>query len=207
MIAPLPVPRSGCVGRQYQDQFVEMLPKIRRQARLAFRRLRTEQQEEMVQEVVANAFCAFVRLVHRGKVDIAYPTPLAKYAIGQVLEGRKIGAQHNIRDVMSPQARRARRIVVERLDNFDEAQGQWRAALIEDRRSTPAEIAAARIDVAAWLRSLPARNRRIAKTLAMGETTCDVAQQFHVSPARISQLRKLFQSSWETFHDGGKRRA
>jgi DNA-binding NarL/FixJ family response regulator len=66
-----------------------------------------------------------------------------------------------------------------------------------------AEIAAARIDVAAWLRSLAPRNRRIAKTLAMGETTTDVAQKFHLSRPRVSQLRDELKSSWEKFHERG----
>jgi hypothetical protein len=178
-----------------------MLPKIRRKARLAFRWLRPEHRDELVQEVVANAYCTFVALVRRGKADVAYATPLANFAIRQVIAGRQVGTKPKLRDVLSPAAHSADGIVVERLDTFDEDQGEWRAALVEDRHATPADIAAARIDVAAWLRSLSARNRRIAKTLAMGETTSGAAQRFKLSLARISQLREELKASWERFHE------
>jgi hypothetical protein len=181
-----------------------MLPRIRRQASVAFRQLRPDHKDELIQEVVANAYCAFVRLVDRGKADVAYATPLAKFAIWQVTAGRQVGTKPNLRDVLSPQAHAAGEITVERLDEFDHEQGELRAALIEDRRATPADTAAARIDVAAWLRSLSLRSRRIAMTLAMGESTGDVARQFKVSPARISQLREELKTSWERFHERGK---
>jgi hypothetical protein len=142
---------------------------------------------------------AFVALVHRGKADVAYATPLANYAIRQVIAGRQVGTKPNRRDVLSPNAHADYGIVVERLDMFDEEQGEWRAVLVEDRRATPADIAAARIDVATWLRSLTQRNRRIAKALARGETTSDVAQQFKLSSARISQIRDELKTSWESF--------
>ncbi len=180
-------------------RFLEMLPRIRRQARLAFRRFCPERKDELVQEVVANAFCTFVALVHCGKADVAYATPLANYAIRQVIAGRQVGTKPNRRDVLSPKARADYGIVVERLDMFDEKQGEWRAALVEDRCATPADIAAARIDVATWLHSLTQRNRRIAKALARGETTSDVAQQFKLSSSRISQIRDELKTSWESF--------
>jgi hypothetical protein len=190
------------VKPQENRRFLEMLPRIRRQASVAFRRLRPDRKDELIQEVVANAYCAFVRLVDRGKADVAYATPLAKFAIWQVTAGRQVGTEPNLRDVLSPQAHAAGKITVERLDEFDLEQGELRAALIEDRRATPADTAAARIDVAAWLSSLSHRSRRIAMTLAMGETTSGVARQFKVSPARISQLREELKASWERFHEG-----
>ncbi len=181
------------------ERFLEMLPRIRRLAHRAFHRFRPELRDELVQEVEASAFCTFVALVHRGKADVAYATPLANYAIRQVIAGRQVGTKSNRRDVLSPTAHADYGIVVERLDMFDEEQGEWRAALVEDRRATPADIAAARIDVATWLRSLTQRNRRIAKALARGETTSDVAQQFELSSARISQIRDELKTSWESF--------
>jgi hypothetical protein len=192
---------------QANERFLQMLPRIRHQARLAFRRLRPERQDELVQEVLANAYCTFVALVRRGKADVAYATPLANFAIRQVIAGRRVGTKPNLRDVLSPQPHSACGIVVERLDTFDEEQGEWRAALVEDRHATPADIAAARIDLAAWLRSLSHRNRRIATTLATGETTRDVAGQFKLSSARISQLRDELKASWEKFHERGQQPA
>ena len=194
------------VNSQEHEQYLRMLPKIRSQARRAFRKCSAELREEWVQEVMANAYCAFVALVRRGKSDLAYATPLANYAIRQAISGRRVGSKLNVQDVLSHQAQEASGIIVERLDTFDEVQGEWRQALLEDRRATPAEIAIARIDVAEWLRSLSRRNRQIAKSLAMGETTSNVARQFRLSSARVSQLRKLLETSWERFQSGDRQR-
>jgi peptide subunit release factor 1 (eRF1) len=192
------------VKDQQNDQFLDMLPRICSQARRAFRQLRPEHRDELIQEVLANAYCQFVRLVRRGKADVAYATPLANFAIRQVIAGRRVADKPRLRDVLSPQARSVDGIVVERLDVFDEKQDRWRQVLVEDRHATPADIAAARIDVADWFRSLAPRNRRIAKILATGETTTDVAGQFGVSRARISQLRDELKTSWERFHERGQ---
>jgi transposase-like protein len=78
---------------------------------------------------------------------------------------------------------------------------------VEDRTAGPAEIAAARIDWAAWLRSMSRRQRAIACLLARGETTGAVARKFRISAVRISQLRTWFRENWEQFHGqtpGGK---
>jgi hypothetical protein len=118
---------------------------------------------------------------------------------------RRVANKPNLADVMSPQTHSG--IIVGRVDVFDEAQGQWRQVLVEDRRATPAEITASRIDVAAWLHSLSQRNRRIAKTLAMGETTTDVARKFNLSRPRVSQLREELKARWEKFHERGQQHA
>ena len=193
------------VKDQQNDRFLDLLPRISSQARRAFRQLRPEHKEELVQEVVVNAYSAFVRLVHRGKADVAYATPLANFAIRQVIAGRRVADKPRLRNVLSPKARSG--FVVERLDRFDEQECEWRQVLVEDRHATPADIAASRIDVAAWFRSLSMRNRRIAKTLAMGETTTDVAQKFNLSRPRVSQLRGELEASWEKFHERGQQHA
>ena len=67
--------------------FLEMLPKIRRVAEWAFRKVRTEQRDELVCEVIADALVAFARLVALGKQHLAFPTPLARYAVARVAPG------------------------------------------------------------------------------------------------------------------------
>ena len=57
-----------------------MLPRIRRQAAYYLRRLPTEERVEAIQEVVASAFVSYVRLIERGKPDLAFAGPLARYA-------------------------------------------------------------------------------------------------------------------------------
>ena len=68
--------------------FENLLPAIHQQAQVAFLSHPREEREELIAEVVANAFCAFHRLAQRGKTELAYATPLAWYAIRQVRSGR-----------------------------------------------------------------------------------------------------------------------
>jgi hypothetical protein len=182
-----------------QGKFLAMLPLIREQAQHAFRNVRPEEREELIAEVIANAFCAYQRLVARGQEDIAYATPLAMYAIKQVRAGRRVGAKLNIRDVSSTYAQRVRGFQVERLDEFNPLRSEWNEVLVEDRKAGPAETAAARIDAASWFNSLDRQKRRIAKVLSRGELTSVVARMFGLSPGRVSQLRSELKRSWDQF--------
>ena len=85
------------------------------------------------------------------------------------------------------------------LDLFDDAKQEWKEVLVEDKHAGPADTAASRLDFADWLRLLPRRSRRIAETLAKGETTKTTAKRFRVSPGRISQLRRELQQDWDDF--------
>ena len=124
---------------------------------------------------------------------------LARFAVRQVLAGRSVGNRLNVRDVTSLYCQRAKHLRVERLDHYDLREGEWIALLVEDKRATPAEVAAARLDVAAWLWSLHRRQRQIASALALGETTSDAARRFRLSPGRISQIRQELRASWACF--------
>jgi hypothetical protein len=179
--------------------FLSMLPAIRRTAQITFRKVRPELRDELIEEVVANCFVAYARLVERGQADRALPSPLARFAIAQVRAGRRVGNRLRISDALSAYAQYRKQFFVERLDQFDEEEDCWQQILIEDKRATPAEVAACRIDFAEWLRRLTARLRKIALALASGETTKAVAKMFDLSPARISQLREWLRKSWEAF--------
>ena len=158
-------------------EFLELLPSIRRQAAFSFRRLGPEAREEAVQEAIAHAFAAFVRLVRLDKQDLAYAAPLARFAVARVRDGRYVATRLNVNDVSSPWCRQRRGVSVENVD--DQADG-WRE-LVTDRRAGPAEIAVVRIDFAAWLESLSVPDRRIAEILATGETTKCTAKRCSVS--------------------------
>jgi hypothetical protein len=192
---------SQATETQENERFVKMIPLIRQQARRAFRRMRSEIKDELVEEVIANAFYRFSRLVRTSRAELGYATPLADYGIRQVIAGRRVGSKFNKRDIASPAAK-ALGIVIRRLDVPGPEQGDWREVLVEDRRATPADTAAARIDLAAWFRSLSPRNRQLAETLARGESATEAAHRFNLSQARISQLRDLLEASWEQFHKG-----
>jgi hypothetical protein len=179
--------------------FLAMLPAIRRAAQITFRKVRPELRDELIEEVVANCFVAYARLVERGQADRAAPSPLARFAIAQVRAGRRVGNRLRIRDVLSNYAQFKNDFQVERLDSFDEEEDCWQEVVVEDKRATPADVAACRIDFAEWLRRLTVRLRKIALALAAGETTKGAAERFGLSPARISQLREGLKRSWEAF--------
>jgi hypothetical protein len=176
-----------------------MLPLIVRQARVASRGKDAEGREEFTAEVVANALVGFARLVQLGRESLAYGTPLGTYGVRQARAGRKVGTKSNANDVGSPYAQVAKGICVRRLDHRDKETGEWREILIEDRRAGPAETAAARIDFGSWMAALPRRLRAIASTLAMGESTTSAAQQFAITPGRVSQIRGELKRSWQEF--------
>ena len=176
--------------------FLAMLPAIRRQLKVAFRDLDPEARTEAVQEGVCNAMLAYLRLHEQGKVDQAYPSPLAIYAARQIREGRKVGGKLNIKDVSSPYCQRLKHVVLEHLDRWDRDEG-WIEIVVEDRKSSPADVVRVRLDFAAWLKTLPRRDRKVALDLAMGYRTKDVARKHALSDGRISQLRKELHLSWE----------
>jgi hypothetical protein len=177
-----------------------MVPAIQRQAQVSFRKVRPELRNEFIEEVIASSFMAYARLFELGKEHLAFPSVLARYAVAQIRAGRRVGSRLRVGDVMSNYSQFRKGFEVQRLDQLDEQEGKWKEILIEDRRAGPAEIAASRIDFANWLRLLPARRRKIALTLASGETTSVVAKKFGVSSARISQLRRWLRESWCAFH-------
>jgi len=181
------------------ERFLAMLPQIRRQALAAFRSQRCESREELIQEVVANSYRTWVLLVRRGKESVAYPTPLAQFAIRQVRDGLRVGGCQSTQDIMSASASKSHGFKVERFAQRDPQTGVWNEQLVEDRRAGPAEVAAARLDLAAWYRTLSKRNRKIASALAMGETTADVARRYALTSGRISQLRLWLRKHWEQF--------
>jgi len=94
--------------RTREERFLEMLPQIRAQARYAIRKELPARRQELIAEVIANCWIAFVRLLDRGLEDVIYPTPLAQYAIRQTRDGRKVGGRLNVRDVSSEYAQRCK---------------------------------------------------------------------------------------------------
>jgi hypothetical protein len=192
--------RSGACGSPaWHNGYLQMLPAIRLYSEFAFRDYDPESREELVAEVIANTLVAYVRLVLLGKTGIAYPAVLARYGIRQTLDGRRVGGHLNINDISSSYAQKRQGIVLERLDRHDREEQAWCEIVVEDKRCGPAEVAATRIDFAAWLDSLPWRDRKIAESLAIGNRTGEVAREFSLCEGRISQLRREFAESWHAF--------
>jgi hypothetical protein len=181
-----------------EPDFLEMLPTIRRAASYAFRRVRRAVREDLVAEAVGNAYAAFRRLVERGKAALAYASVLAKFAIKQVREGRRIGTKRNVLDVMSSYAQRRKGFLVIPLPKGTE-RSEWQEIVVEDRHASPAEVAACRIDFRSWLGQLERFKRSVALALASGASTGDAARKFKLSVGRVSQLRRELADSWNAF--------
>jgi hypothetical protein len=200
MIAPVrPFSSSRARSPAWHVAFLAMLPAIVAHARLAFRRLDPEARQDAIQEVVANAYRAYARLVHLKKAEIAYPTVLARYAVAQYHDGRRVGNRLNVQDVLSPYAQRRKGFTVQRLDRRDPESGGWMEAVVEDPKTPPPDQAAFRIDFHRWLDELPRRNRRVAECLALGNSTSQVAKRFRVSAGRVSQLRRELADEWQRY--------
>ena len=182
---------SDCVV-SWHAPFLAMLPTIRRQARRAFCGHSAHDREEAAAAVVALALTAYVRLFERGKPELAYATVLAEYAVRQYRAGRRLGCSLNCRDVASPTCQRRRGFAVQ-------SHGDWELTVIEDRRATPAELAALRVDFGDWLVTLSPRDRKLVNVLATGEPTSAVASMFRVTAGRVSQLRRELFHSWRRF--------
>jgi DNA-binding NarL/FixJ family response regulator len=204
MIAPIQSPHVDPAHPLEPAEFLKLLAPIERQAARAVRNQRAEARAEFIQAVVANAYCAWVRLVQQGRAAGTFSTPLARYAIRQVRAGRRVGGRQHASDVLSGRAARLPGGSVQRLDRPDPDGQIYCQLLIEDRRAGPAETAMARLDFLSWLRALSPRQRQIARALAVGEPTSSVAEQFGLSPARISQFRGWFHRNWEQFQNGAK---
>jgi hypothetical protein len=108
MVAALQtLPLPGPVHSPWQVLFVALLPAIHKCVLFAFRHLPQQEQEELVQESLANACVAYARLAGQGRSQRAFPTALARFAVAQVRVGRRVGTALNSRDVLSPAAQRA----------------------------------------------------------------------------------------------------
>ena len=177
----------------WQQTFLSLLPGIEQKLRLAFCRLDPEAREDAIEESVVHALLAYVRLHEQGRAEVATPASLAWYSSRQVRRGRPAGGRMNGKEPLSRYGQISNDIQVER-----EA-GNWIHVLVEDKRAPVADQVAARMDVTAWFTTLTKRMMEIAKDLAFGCSTSEVAEKHGVSAGRISQLRRTLEESWNTF--------
>jgi hypothetical protein len=184
--------------------FLQCLPQIMAVAGYAFRRHRFEEREERIAEAVAWTWVLFVRVQRRGKNPKEFPTAVAKFAVKYVQKGRLLGQSRNSTELYTALSASENCRGPVSLNELDpHTCTPWKEILVESRAFSPADTAAARIDLNAWLDSLSPRDRRLAERLATGERTGHIARAFRLSPARISQLRDQFRRSWERFQNGG----
>ena len=183
----------------WHAEFLKMVPKITDHASYSFRHLKGDNRDEMVQEVVTNALKAYVRLVEQGRPEDATWSSLARYAVRQVCDGRQVGTSLNVRDVCSRHCQKRKGVRVRSLSRWDDQDQEWKELIVEDGRSTPADVAAFRIDFREFLRTLSRRNRKVALRLAKGHATSWIARKFKISAGRVSQLRRELHEAWQKF--------
>jgi len=193
--------KKSVVTPEWHDVFLRMAPAIETHAKLVFRGLSSEAKAEAVQNVLCLACAATARLAELGKLDLCYSSVMAQYAVAQTKEGRMVGHTLNCQDVSSEYCRQRKNVVLEQLDRHDTVEETWNEILVEDRNAGPAQIAAVRIDFAAWLKTLKPRTRKIAQFLSKGNRTKETAKKFDMSECRVSQLRQELKAAWELFID------
>jgi len=72
------------VTPRWHQAFLAMMPAIVNSCSRQLQHLDPDAREEAVQEVLANAMVAYVRLVQLKKIDLAYPTSWPATAVAQV---------------------------------------------------------------------------------------------------------------------------
>jgi hypothetical protein len=187
---------------QLQVIFITLLPVIERVAHFRFRHLeRHHDHEDAVAEVVALCWLWLRRLARKGKDARRFPTTLATLASRSVRAGRRLCGQQSGKDALSETAHQRRGFRAKQLRERGLSEdASWQEALADNAQTPPPEAAAFRIDFAAWLVRLAERHWRIVNAMANGERTQDLARQFGLSSARISQLRREFHNDWQEFH-------
>jgi len=184
---------------QDDEQFLQMMPAIKRYARLTFRTLPPHEREEATSEVVCSAFCAFRRLAALGKQHLAFATPLARFAVAHFRAGRRVGNKLNSNDVTSVVNQRQHGFTLQSLRSGLSEEGVWIEILADNKLTPVPDQVVFRIDFPAWFRLQNQRDRKLAKFLALGNSATEAARHFGVSEARVSQLRSKLRSSWQEF--------
>jgi len=186
---------------EVNDRFVVMLPKIRRNARWAFKNYNADRRTEAVQAIVVIAFEMHQKLAVQGRMDESFPSPLSKYAIGRYRDGRTGGASSCSTDVTSEHCKALGRSSVKNYGLADNIADTFQPATAAmDARYSVHDAVQFRIDFfEGWLPQQTPRDQEIILDLMSGETTGNVAKKYKVSDASISQYRNRYFKSWNAF--------
>jgi hypothetical protein len=181
----------------WQSVFLDMLPEIKTWLRLAFRQLDPEAREEAIEEGIVHSLLSYSRLHGTGRGENVNASSLAWYATLAVKRGRPAVGRLNSKEPLSRYAQAGNGV------RFERRNGEWIDKLVEDKRASVPDQVAAKLDVGAWFASLTQRMKKIARDLAMGCSTSEVAKKHGVTPGRISQLRRVLEESWAAFQQEG----
>jgi hypothetical protein len=176
-------------------QFVSRLPELEDLAAGHFHYLDPDAREEAVQNSVVLAYRCWRRLVERGRDADGLLKSVLWWACKHTRQGRQAGgrARAKPRCVLDYARRRKRGVVIQRGIDLNYFIGQ--------SASVP-EIVAFRLDTPSFLGTLSERDQQIARDLATGTGTKEVAEKYGVTPAAISQFRTRFRRKYDAFHGG-----
>jgi hypothetical protein len=163
--------------------------------------------DDLVAEVIGLAFTWCRRLVACGRDPTAFPVALARLAVRAAACGRRVAGQERVNDVLSAACRRRHGFKVEPLPagSPDVAPEIADALTGHTKAPVPAQVQF-RVDFGDWLGGLSEARRRITCRLAAGHRTQDVAAEFSLTPARISQMRTELRDNYLSFLTGRPRR-
>ena len=182
------------------EKFLELMPTITKKANIAFMTLDPDRKDDAVQSVLVSAFLNLKQLAAKGRLDDAYATPIARFAIMFYRSGHVAGVPDNSKDVLNDRCRFIGRAKVEHcglaLDITDSFELEETAT---DSRYPVDKTVQLRIDYAAWCRSQSRQDRKIIKDLANGESTNNVARKYGVAPSTVSTWRKWYADDWNEF--------
>lgn len=199
---------------QLQSEFARAMPRIVRHARCFFRHIQCQhRRSDCINEVVSLCWAWWLRLVDRGKDPRQFVSVIAGFAVRAVRSGRRLCGQERAKDALSTVAQQRHGFKVESLplstrrcheEVHGGVTGQRQMDIYEERlhentRTQPDEQAAFRIDWPCWLDTRTDRDRRLIEMMARNERTLDLSRKFGLSPSRISQLRRDYQSDWRRF--------
>ena len=193
-----------------QQQFLAVLPRLRRQAAFYFRHVRcAARRDECLGEAIALAWQWFVRLVRRGKDATRFVSALGSLAARAVACGRRLAGGERANDVLSPVAQRRHGFRVESLPTthstghgppLGEALYGAFAERLQENAVTPVpDQVQFRLDWPRFFATLSGRDRRLAAFLALGHSGRQAAGRFGLSPGRVTQLRQQWRGQWLAF--------
>jgi hypothetical protein len=193
------------------DTFQSLLPKLETHAAIYFRHVRCpDKKADYIAECVALAWGWLTRLHERGK-DVRQFAMVFVYLVARaVRNGRRLCGQERAKDVLSPRAQQRRNFRVESLpsstrrsfdDFYASVRGQQSVDSYEERLkdnsvTPPPDAAAFRIDWPAFLNTLSERDRELAHFLSLGHAASKAAEQFKLTPGRVTQLRQRWCREW-----------
>ena len=195
------------------SSFMALLPRIETQARIYFRDIKCAvRKADCIAEVVALAWKWFCRLLKRGKDATQFMGAVISLAARAVRSGRRVCRQESAHDAMNLVTQRRHNFKIEPLpltrasleELYSSPHGQKLQDEYEERlqhnTTTPIlDQVAFRVDFPAWLKTLTPRERRIIRAMSADERTKELSRRFHVSPGRISQMRREFSNDWRRF--------